>query len=73
MRDYRVLELWPDGRVVGRFDISARDDDDAKKQALQAASSPHLELWRHDRKISEWRGQWPNWQKIRQLSSRRVS
>lgn len=73
MRDYRVLELRPDGHVVGKFDFSARDDDAARKQALLAASSPYLELWRHDRKISEWRGQRPGWLKIRQLFSRRVT
>ena len=65
MRDYRVLELRPDGHVTGRFDLSAGDDEAAKKQARQAASSPNLELWRHDRKIAEWRGQRPSWLKIR--------
>jgi hypothetical protein len=55
MRDYRVLELRPDGHVRSRFDFSARDDEAAKEQALQASSSQDVELWRHDRKISEWR------------------
>jgi hypothetical protein len=72
MRDYRVLELRPDGRVIGKFDFSARDDDAAKKQALQEASSQDLELWRHDRKISEWRGQRPSWLKVRRISGGRA-
>ena len=67
MRDYRVLELRPDGHVTGRFDLSAGDDEAAKKQARQAASSPNLELWRHDRKIAEWRGARPSWLKIRRV------
>ena len=67
MRDYRVLELRPDGHVTDRFDLSAGDDEAAKKQARQAASSPNLELWRHDRKIAEWRGQRPSWLKIRRV------
>ena len=67
MRDYRVLELRPDGHVTGRFDLSAGDDEAAKKQARQAASSPNLELWRHDRKIAEWRGQRPSWLNIRRV------
>jgi hypothetical protein len=53
MRDCRVLELRPDGHVTSKFDFSARDDEAAKVQALEAASSQDLELWRHDRKISE--------------------
>ena len=67
MRDYRVLELRPDGNVTGRFDFSAEDDDAVKKQARKVASCPNLELWRQDRKIAEWRGQRPNWLKIRQV------
>lgn len=69
MRDYRVLELRQDGHVRSRLDFSARDDEAAKEQALQASSSQDFELWRHDRKISEWRGQRPSWLKIRRLSS----
>lgn len=68
MRDYRVVELLPDGHVTGGFELSARDDEAAKKQARKAASSPNLELWLHDRKIAEWRGQRPNWIKIRRLA-----
>jgi hypothetical protein len=68
MRDYRVLELRPDGHVTSRFDLSARDDEAAKEQALEAASSQDLELWRNDRKISERRGQRPSWLKVRRMS-----
>jgi hypothetical protein len=68
MRDYRVLELRPDGHVKSRFDLSAPDDEAAKEQAVKAASSPDLELWRNDRKISEWRGQRPSWLKVRRVS-----
>jgi len=68
MRDYRVLELRPDGHVTSQFDLSARDDEVAKEQALKAASSRDLELWRNDRKIAEWRGQRPTWLKVRQIA-----
>jgi hypothetical protein len=68
MKDYRVLELRPDGHITSRFDLSARDDEAAKEQALKAASSQELELWRNDRKISEWRGQRPNWLKVRRVA-----
>ena len=68
MRDYRVLELRPDGHVKSKFDFSARDDEAAKVQAFQAASGQDLELWRNDRKISEWRGQRPSWLKVRRMS-----
>jgi hypothetical protein len=43
MRDYRVIELRPDGHVTTKFDFSARDDEAAKEQALKAASSRDLE------------------------------
>ncbi len=68
MRDYRVLELRPDGHVTSRFDLSARDDEVAKEQALKAASSRDLQLWRNARKIAEWRGQRPTWPKVRRLA-----
>jgi hypothetical protein len=55
MRDYRVLELRPDGQVTSKFDFSAPDDEVAKERAREAASGQDLELWRNDRKISEWR------------------
>jgi hypothetical protein len=69
MRDYRVLELRPDGNVKSKFDFTARDDEAAKDQALQAASSKDLELWSNDRKISEWRGQRSSWLKVRRMSN----
>ena len=69
MRDYRVLELQPDGHVTNRFDLWAPDDEAAKAQARQAASSHDIEVWRQDRKIAEWRsGQRPSWLKIRRTS-----
>jgi hypothetical protein len=68
MRNYRVLELRPDGHVTSKFDFSARNDDAAKDQALQAASSKDLELWSNDRKISEWRGQRSSWLKVKRVS-----
>jgi hypothetical protein len=68
MRDYHVLELRPDGHITGRLDLSARDDETAKEQARQAASSPDLELWRQDRKIAEWRGQRPTWLKVKRVA-----
>jgi hypothetical protein len=67
MRDYRALELRPDGHVKSKFDFSARDDEAAKVKALEAASGQDLELWRNDRKISEWRGQRPSWLKVRRV------
>ncbi len=67
--DYRVLELRPDGHVIGKFDFSARDDETAKVKALEAASSQDLELWREDKKISEWRGQRASWLKVKRLSN----
>ena len=33
MRNYRVLELRPDGHVTSKFDLSAGDDDAAKEEA----------------------------------------
>jgi len=68
MRNYRVLELRPDGHVTNKFDFSARDDDAAKVQALEATFGQDMELWRNDRKISEWRGQRPSWLKVRRMS-----
>ena len=69
MRDYRVLELRPDGHVTSKFDFSAPDDEVAKERALEAASGQDLELWRNDRKISEWRGPRPTWLKVRRVSN----
>ena len=71
MRNYRVLELRPDGHVTSKFDLSATDDESAKEQAFQAASGQDIELWRNDRKISERRGQRPSWLKVRQMSESR--
>lgn len=69
MKDYRVLELRPDGHVTNRFDFAARDDEAAKVQARQAASSRDIEVWRQDRKIAEWRsGQRPSWLKIGRMN-----
>jgi hypothetical protein len=64
MWDYRAFELGPDGNVTSRFDFWAQDDEAAKEQARQVASGEALELWRHDRKVAEWRGQRPSWLKI---------
>jgi hypothetical protein len=69
MRDYYVLPLRLDGHVINRCDFSARDDEAAKELAPQAASSQDIEVWHHDRKIAEWRGQRPSWLKVRRLSS----
>jgi hypothetical protein len=69
MRNYRVLELRPDGRVTSKFDLSAPDDEAAKERARKVAACPDLELWRNDRKISEWRGPRPTWHKIRRVSN----
>lgn len=67
MQDYRALKLGPDGHITSRFDFWARDDEAAKEQARQVASGQDLELWRHDRKIAEWRGQRPTWLKIKRV------
>jgi hypothetical protein len=63
MRDYRAFELGPDGHVTSR----ARDDEAAKEQARQVASGQDLELWRHDRKVAEWRGRRPTWVEIKRV------
>lgn len=71
MQNYRVLELQPDGHVTSKFDFTARDDEAAKERVLEAASGQDVELWRNDRKISEWRGQRPSWLKVRRIAKAR--
>ena len=58
------------GHVTGRSDLSARDDEAAKVQARQVASSQDIEVWRQHRKIAEWRGQRPSWLKVRRCLTR---
>jgi hypothetical protein len=56
MRDYRALELGPDGHSTSQFDFLAQDDEAAKEQARWVAPGEDVELWRHDRKVAQWRG-----------------
>jgi hypothetical protein len=68
MKHYRAFEHGTNGQIANRFDFYARDDEVAKEQARDAASGQDLELWRHDRKVAEWRGQRPGWMKIKRVA-----
>jgi hypothetical protein len=65
----QIMRDQLDGHVTSKFDFSAPDDEVAQERALEAASGQDLELWRNDRKISEWRGPRPTWHKIRRVSN----
>ena len=52
MQHYRAFQLGHDGHVVGRIDLSCKDDDDARKQARQLLDHYDIEVWRLDRRVA---------------------
>jgi hypothetical protein len=61
MRDYRALILGPDGHVVDRVDMFCTDDEVARERTRQLVDGHDVELWRHDRKLAEFKRKedWP--------------
>jgi len=68
MQDYSAFVVGPDGHVTNRYDFSVRDDDAAREQARQMAFGHDMELWHHDRKLAEWRGERPAWLKVKRVA-----
>jgi len=57
MQGYRAYIVAQDGRTLARSEFFCEDDEAAKERAKQLVDGNDVELWRHDRKIAELKGQ----------------
>jgi hypothetical protein len=55
MQHYSAFELDLRGHVIGRIDLTCKDDDDARKQAERLLDDHDIEVWRLDRRIAVFR------------------
>jgi hypothetical protein len=55
VKEYRACTIGPDGHVQARFDLTADNELDARKQAKRLADGHDVELWLLDRKIATFR------------------
>jgi hypothetical protein len=51
MEDYRAYVIGPDGHILNRIDIRARDEKEARRLAKAAVDRHPFELWQAERFI----------------------
>ena len=60
--DYRAFVIAPDDHVIDRHDLTANDDEAAKKRVQELAELAEgydIELWHLDRKIARFKAKHP--------------
>ena len=60
--DYRAFVIGPDDHVIYRHDLTASDDEAAKKRVpelAELAEGYDIELWHLDRKIARFKAKHP--------------
>jgi hypothetical protein len=60
--DYRAFVIGPDDHVIDRHDLTANDDEAAKKRVQELAELAEgydIELWHLDRKIARFKAKHP--------------